>query len=69
MQMADRMTLSHCFDPPPEDSHGGCDRRDRPPTEGRSLNGLAVERKIETLALNLIGHAQADEDVDDLEND
>ena len=35
----------------------------------RSLHGLAVEREIETLALDLIGHAQADEDVNDLEND
>jgi hypothetical protein len=25
------MTLSHCFHPLPEDSHGGCDCRDRPP--------------------------------------
>src|SRR4029079_13578714 len=31
--------------------------------------GLAVEREIETLALDLVGDAQPDEDVDDLEND
>src|SRR5262244_2155303 len=34
-----------------------------------SVNGLAVQREIETLALHLIADAQSDEDVDDLEDD
>ena len=33
------------------------------------MNGLAVQREIETLALHLIADAQSDEDVDDLEDD
>src|SRR6516162_7408590 len=33
------------------------------------MNGLAVQREIETLALHLVAHAQPDEDVDDLEDD
>src|SRR5262249_60280420 len=34
-----------------------------------SVDGLAVQREVETLAFHLIAHAQADEDVDDLEDD
>src|SRR5215468_3787525 len=34
-----------------------------------SVNGLAVQREIETLTLHLIADAQSDEDVDDLEDD
>jgi len=33
------------------------------------LHGLAVEREIEAFALDLLGHPQPDEDVDDLEDD
>src|SRR5215510_5619857 len=39
------------------------------PNRISSVNRLAVQREIETLALHLIADAQADEDVDDLEND
>src|SRR5580704_6827413 len=35
----------------------------------RLLNGLAVQREIETLLLDLGGHPQPDDHVDDLEND
>src|SRR5262249_43897006 len=33
------------------------------------LNGLAVQREIETFALHLFRHAQADEDIDYLQDD
>ena len=33
------------------------------------MNGLPVQREIETLALHLVAHAPPDEDVDDLEDD
>src|SRR5260370_40053203 len=39
------------------------------PNRISSVNGLAVQREIETLALYLIADAQSDEDVDGLEND
>src|SRR5262249_61337748 len=39
------------------------------PTRIWSLNGLAVQREIETLAPHLIADAQSDEDVDNLEDD
>src|SRR5262245_65795238 len=39
------------------------------PNRISSVNGLAVQREIETLALHLIADAQSDEDVDDLEDD
>src|SRR5215831_10074110 len=39
------------------------------PNRISSVNGLAVQREIETLALHLIADTQSDEDVDDLEDD
>jgi hypothetical protein len=39
------------------------------PNRISSVNRLAVQREIETLALYLIADAQSDEDVDDLEDD
>src|SRR6266516_4812151 len=39
------------------------------PNRISSMNGLAVQREIETLALHLVGDPQSDEDVDDLEDD
>ena len=39
------------------------------PNRISSVNGLAMQREIETLALHLVAHAQPDEDVDDLEDD
>src|SRR5262245_13499077 len=39
------------------------------PNRIRSVHGLAVQREIETFALHLVGDAQPDEDVDDLEDD
>src|SRR5215471_13771464 len=39
------------------------------PNRISSMNGLPVQREIETLALHLVAHAQPDEDVDDLEDD
>src|SRR6202030_637478 len=34
-----------------------------------ALAGFAMERQIETLELDVLGHAQPDEDIDDLEDD
>src|ERR1700731_349721 len=34
-----------------------------------SLHGFAMERQIEALLLDFLGHAQPDEDIDDLEDD
>src|SRR5512132_643546 len=39
------------------------------PNRISSMDGLAMQREIETLALHLIADAQADEDVDDFEDD
>src|SRR5262249_20656926 len=39
------------------------------PNRISSMNGLPVQREIETLALHLVGDTQSDEDVDDLEDD
>src|ERR1700749_1132599 len=39
------------------------------PNRVRLLDGLAVQREIEPFAFDLFAHAQADEDVHDLEND
>src|SRR3984957_1830820 len=63
-------------EPRPLDGKGGAGYPPQPLFAGVALlasasllDGLAVQREIEAIALDFLGHAQPDEDVDDLEND